>query len=70
MGRLDSLPERPMTAAEREEHIMNIAEHALGIGDRLLAVAEAAKAEHDERCGCKGEACELGKALVGLRLGK
>lgn len=32
----------------------------------LLAVAEAARDDHDERCGCAGEACELGAALAPL----
>jgi hypothetical protein len=39
---------------------------ALPAFDALVAVAVAARDDHDERCGCEGEACKLGAALAPL----
>lgn len=33
---------------------------------RLADVASAAWHDHEQRCGCDGEACELGEALAAL----
>jgi hypothetical protein len=58
--------ERVWLASESNQ-AMDMTKTAIRLLPFLVDVTVAAKDEHDEQCGCKGEACRVGRSLAALQ---